>query len=127
MASAHGSGRRQFTQGFQKQFVHPWAQVGERRGAGAADGPEDPFERVPRRASTEAKTKGGNALRTQLSEGLRGIGFRVPPFVAVVVREAVGKDDQQSVRRAGLALENVCRSADSGASSVTARVAAARR
>ncbi len=53
--------------------------------------------------------------RAELFEGLARVGFRVTTFVAVVVRKAVRKDEQQAIRRAGLGLENLARTTDSGA------------
>ena len=51
----------------------------------------------------------------QLFEGFVGVGFGVAGFVAVVVGEAVGEDDQQAVGGAGFGLEDFAGAADAGA------------
>ena len=80
-----------------------------------AGGAEDAFERIGSSGGAEGKAKAGNAVRAELFEGLVGVGFRVTTFVAIVIRKAIGKDDQEPIRCASLGLENFACTTNAGA------------
>src|SRR5262249_9475832 len=101
-------------QGGEKQLVHARAQVGERRGVGVTGGAEDPKKGLGRSGGTDRKAEAGDTVGAELLEGLVRVGLRVAGFVAVVVRKAVGENEQEAVGRAGFGLEDFAGAADTG-------------
>ena len=55
------------------------------------------MEGVDRGGGPDGKAEAGDALRAEFFEGFVGVGFGVTGFVAFIVREAVGEDEQQAV------------------------------
>ena len=86
-----------------------------------AGGAEDAVECIGGSGGAKGKAKAGNAVRAEFLERLRDVGFRVAAFVAIVIRKTIGQDDQQPIRRAGLALEDFACTTDAGAQSRIAR------
>ena len=72
-------------------------------------------------AGADGKAQAGNAVHAELFESLTGVGFRITAFVAIVIGEAIRKDDQQPIWCAGLGLENFACTTDAGAEARIAR------
>src|SRR5262249_5674794 len=80
-----------------------------------AGGAEDSMEGISGGGRTDGKAQAGDALAAELFESFVSVGFGIAGFVAMVIGEAVGEDEQQAIGGAGFGLEDLPCAADAGA------------
>ena len=80
-----------------------------------AGGAEDSVEGIGGGGRTDGKAQAGDALAAELFESFVGVGLGVAGFVAMVIGETVGEDEQQTVGGAGFGLEDFACATDAGA------------